>query len=254
MIVEARGLGKVFPMPAGPVTALSDASLRVDGGDYIAIQGPSGCGKSTLLHILGAMERPTSGSVRLGDRELRELGLEELAILRRRRIGFVFQEFNLFPTLTVAENIMLPLTLDGVLERAAKQRARTLVEQVGLTSRWLHYPAQISGGEMQRVAVARAVAAVLSASSIEPAFFLTSRLARAASDWAFDNSACRCLMSSSAAMMTAFDCSTAACADSTLASLAEICLSADVTPALASSCCASATRTDASSEATSSLA
>ena len=157
--VEVKSLCKVYEGPEGGVEALHDVTFSVPRGEFVAVRGPSGCGKSTLLHILGAMERPTSGSVRLGDRELHGLGLNDLAILRRRRIGFVFQEFNLFPTLTVVENVMLPLTLDGVAEGEAKERARSLLEQVGMTERALHYPAQISGGEMQRVAVARAVAA-----------------------------------------------------------------------------------------------
>jgi putative ABC transport system ATP-binding protein len=157
--VEVKDLCKVYEGPEGGVEALRDLTFSVVLGDFVAVRGPSGCGKSTLLHILGAMERPTSGSVRLGSQELQELGLDDLAILRRRRIGFVFQEFNLFPTLTVAENVTLPLTLDGLSEATARRRAQSLLEQVGLTTRALHYPAQISGGEMQRVAVARAVAA-----------------------------------------------------------------------------------------------
>ena len=157
--VEVKSLCKVYEGPEGGVEALHDVTFSVPRGEFVAVRGPSGCGKSTLLHILGAMERPTSGSVRLGDRELHGLGLNDLAILRRRRIGFVFQEFNLFPTLTVIENVMLPLTLDGVAEGEARERARSLLDQVGMTERALHYPAQISGGEMQRVAVARAVAA-----------------------------------------------------------------------------------------------
>jgi putative ABC transport system ATP-binding protein len=157
--LEVKSLRKVYEGPDGGVEALRAVTFSVSRGDFVAVRGPSGCGKSTLLHVLGAMERPTSGSVRLNGEELRELGLEELALLRRRRIGFVFQEFNLFPTFTVAENVMLPLTLDGVSDRTAKQRAVGLLDQVGLTSRAMHYPAQLSGGEMQRAAVARAVAA-----------------------------------------------------------------------------------------------
>jgi len=157
--VEIKSLRKVYEGPEGGVEALHDVTFSVSRGEFVAVRGPSGCGKSTLLHILGAMELPSSGSVRLGDQELHGLGMNDLAILRRRRVGFVFQEFNLFPTLTVIENVMLPLTLDGVAEGTARERARTLLDQVGMTERALHYPAQISGGEMQRVAVARAVAA-----------------------------------------------------------------------------------------------
>jgi putative ABC transport system ATP-binding protein len=157
--LEVQSLGKVYDGPDGGVEALRGVTFSVCRGDFVAVRGPSGCGKSTLLHVLGAMERPTSGSVCLNGRELQELGLEELALLRRRRIGFVFQEFNLFPTFTVAENVMLPLTLDGVSDGTAKQRAHNLLDQVGLTPRAMHYPAQLSGGEIQRAALARAVAA-----------------------------------------------------------------------------------------------
>ena len=157
--VEVKSLCKVYEGPEGGVEALHDVTFSVPRGEFVAVRGPSGCGKSTLLHILGAMECPTSGSVRLSGQELHGLGLNDLAILRRRRIGFVFQEFNLFPTLTVTENVMLPLTLDGVADGTAKKRAWALLDQVGMTERALHYPAQVSGGEMQRVAVARAVAA-----------------------------------------------------------------------------------------------
>lgn len=158
-LLEVCGLRKVYEGPDGGVEALRGVTFSISRGDFVAVRGPSGCGKSTLLHILGAMERPTQGSVRFDGQELRNLGLEGLARLRRRQIGFVFQEFNLFPTLTVLENTMLPLTLDGLAEHQARQRAAALLEQVGLADRSKHFPAQLSGGEMQRVAVARAVAA-----------------------------------------------------------------------------------------------
>lgn len=157
--LEVSGLRKVYEGPDGGVEALRAVTFSVSRGDFVAVRGPSGCGKSTLLHILGAMERPTEGSVCLDGQELRNLGLDALARLRRRQIGFVFQEFNLFPTLTVLENAMLPLTLDGAAEQQARRRAAAILEQIGLADRAKHFPAQLSGGEMQRVAVARAVAA-----------------------------------------------------------------------------------------------
>ena len=157
LVVE--NLRKVYEGPRGGHEALKDVSFSVSAGDFVAIRGPSGCGKSTLLHLVGAMDRPTRGSVRLRGRELSGLNLDELAVFRRRHVGFVFQSFNLLPTLTVAENVVLPLTLDGKPEAAARRRAALLLEQVGLADRTDYLPAQLSGGEMQRVAVARAVAA-----------------------------------------------------------------------------------------------
>ena len=133
-------------------------SFRVNAGEFVAVCGPSGCGKSTLLHIVGAMDRPTSGEVWLNGRCLGQLGLEDLARVRRRHIGFVFQLFNLLPTLTAEENVSLPLSLDGVHEREARDRAAAALTEVGLSGRSQHFPAQLSGGELQRVAIARALA------------------------------------------------------------------------------------------------
>lgn len=150
---------KVYPGSRGGVAALGGVSFSVDRGDWLAVRGPSGCGKSTLLHLVGAMDRPTQGSIHLRGQNLARLGLDDLAQVRRRQIGFVFQSFNLFPTLSVLENVMLPLVLDGRDRPAACRRADDLLSQVGLAERASHFPAQLSGGEMQRVAVARAVAA-----------------------------------------------------------------------------------------------
>jgi ABC-type lipoprotein export system ATPase subunit len=144
---------------ADGVPALNGVSFDLAAGQFVAVRGPSGCGKSTLLHLLGAMDQPTGGKVYLNDRDITGLKSEELARLRRRHLGFVFQAYNLFPTLTVSENVMLPLTLDGAPERSARQKAADLLEQVGLERRARHFPAQLSGGEMQRVAVARAIVA-----------------------------------------------------------------------------------------------
>ena len=123
----------------------------------MALQGSSGCGKSTLLHILGAMDRPTSGQVWLDERRLDNMSLEQLALVRRREIGFVFQAFNLLPTLTTLENVSLPLRLDGVPERQARDRAIECLDAVGLLPRAAHEPSQLSGGEQQRAAIARAL-------------------------------------------------------------------------------------------------
>jgi putative ABC transport system ATP-binding protein len=158
VIVEARGLGEVFPIAAGPVTALRDASLKVRAGDYIAIQGPSGCGKSTLLHILGCVETPTSGSLWFDDRDVALLGDFERSGIRLTKIGFVFQRFFLLPMLTAWENVELPQSEAGVSRSERRNRTAELLEYVGLEGRASHLPSQLSGGEMQRVAIARALA------------------------------------------------------------------------------------------------
>jgi putative ABC transport system ATP-binding protein len=140
-----------------PVEALRGVSLEVAGGDFIAVMGPSGCGKSTLLHLCGAMDRPTSGRLLIGNIEINKLSDDQLTRLRRERIGFVFQFFNLLPTLTVIENITLPILLSGGDVKDAESRGQELAAGVGLSHRLSHYPQQLSGGEMQRAAIARAV-------------------------------------------------------------------------------------------------
>jgi putative ABC transport system ATP-binding protein len=157
-IVEARGLTRVFPMHAGPVTAVRDVSLRVEPGDYLAIGGPSGCGKSTLLHLLGCVDAPSAGSVWFEGRDVGALGDSERGRIRLTRIGFVFQRFFLLPMLTAWENIELPQAEAGVAAGERRARTRSLLEYVELADRADHLPSQLSGGEMQRVAVARALA------------------------------------------------------------------------------------------------
>jgi putative ABC transport system ATP-binding protein len=157
-IVAARGLSRVFPMPAGPVTAVRDVSLSIGPRDYVAIRGPSGCGKSTLLHLLGCVDTPTAGSLRFEGREVASLGDAERSRIRLRRIGFVFQRFFLLPMLTAAENVELPLGEAGVPRAARRERTAELLAFVGLSHRASHRPSQLSGGEMQRVAIARALA------------------------------------------------------------------------------------------------
>lgn len=142
-----------------PVAALRGVSFEAAAGDFIALMGPSGCGKSTLLHLVGGMDFPSRGRVALDGVDLNELGEEALARVRRTSIGFVFQFFNLLPTLTVVENVTLPMLLDGASEIQSRKRAGELLDQVGLAARRNHFPAQLSGGELQRAAVARAVVA-----------------------------------------------------------------------------------------------
>ncbi len=137
--------------------AVSDVSFVAAPGEFVALMGPSGCGKSTLLHLCGAMDRPDSGRILLGETDLARLDDDRLTLVRRQRIGFVFQFFNLLPTLTLAENIALPLLLAGTGPADATRRARDLGERVGLSARLDGYPAQVSGGEMQRAAIARAI-------------------------------------------------------------------------------------------------
>jgi len=139
------------------VTAVDHVSLALEPGDFVALVGPSGCGKSTLLHLCGAMDRPTSGAVYLEGTRLDTLSDEQLTRIRRERVGFVFQFFDLLPTLTVAENVQLPLLLAGQPSARAAARAADLLARVGLDARRDHYPAQVSGGELQRAAVARAL-------------------------------------------------------------------------------------------------
>jgi putative ABC transport system ATP-binding protein len=157
-VVEARGVTRVFPMPAGPVTALRDVSLRVGPGEYVAISGPSGCGKSTLLHLIGCVDSPSSGAILFENQDVRSLPESRRARIRLTRIGFVFQRFFLLPMLTAAENIELPQAEAGVAVAARRSRTRELLEYVELADRATHLPSQLSGGEMQRVAIARALA------------------------------------------------------------------------------------------------
>jgi putative ABC transport system ATP-binding protein len=157
-IVEARGVSRIFPMAAGPVTALSDVSLQIASAEYIGIVGPSGCGKSTLLHVLGCVDVPTSGDVRIQGRDVASLSDSDRSRLRLREIGFVFQRFFLLPMLTAWENVELPQAEAGAGRAERRERTRELLEYVGLAARADHKPSELSGGEMQRIALARALA------------------------------------------------------------------------------------------------
>ena len=137
--------------------AVAGVSFSAARGEFIALMGPSGCGKSTLLHLCGAMDRPGSGRILLAETDLARLSDDQLTLVRRERIGFVFQFFNLLPTLTLVENIALPLLLAGAPVTTATLKARALGDRVGLSARLDAYPAQVSGGEMQRAAIARAI-------------------------------------------------------------------------------------------------
>ena len=153
----AHNLSKTYTGGETPVPALRSVSFSVPAGECIALVGPSGCGKSTLLHLCGAMDRATSGRLVFEGRDLAALDDEALTLVRRDRVGFVFQFFNLLPTLTLADNIMLPALLSGSSEREAAARTTALAERVGIAHRLGHYPQQVSGGELQRAAIARAL-------------------------------------------------------------------------------------------------
>jgi ABC-type lipoprotein export system ATPase subunit len=157
-VLSAQGLRKEYGKGAALVRAVDDVSLDVAQGESVAIVGPSGCGKSTLLYLLGGLERPTSGTLALEGRQLEEMPETGLARLRRHALGFVFQAFHLVDELTAVENIELPALLAGSSPRAARERARELLEQVELEDRAEHLPSALSGGQRQRVAIARALA------------------------------------------------------------------------------------------------
>lgn len=156
-IVEVRGVTKNYTLGEVEVQAVRGIDLVVRKGELLAIIGPSGSGKSTLLTMLGAIETPTTGSILLEGVDYATLGDDDRTLLRRRRIGFIFQAFNLLPTLTALENAALPLELDGVEEAEARQRAADHLAQVDLADRLGHLPSTMSGGQQQRVAVARAL-------------------------------------------------------------------------------------------------
>lgn len=156
-VLWTANLNKTFFL-GKTIYAVNDASIAVNRGEFAAVVGPSGCGKSTLLSLLGGLDRPISGDVVLEGQRYSELSENQLALLRRRKIGFVFQFFNLISHLTALENVMLPLRFAGGPARIARQRAERLLGLVGLAERKSHLPLQMSGGEQQRVAIARALA------------------------------------------------------------------------------------------------
>jgi putative ABC transport system ATP-binding protein len=164
-ILETHGLRKKFGEGETAVEAVRGIDLRVHPGEFLAIMGRSGSGKSTLLAMLGGVDVPTAGEVLIEGKNMAQMSDDERTLMRRRRIGFIFQSFNLLPILTAEENVALPLELDGVPPKEAYSRANAALEQVGMTARKGHLPSKMSGGEQQRVAIARALV-------IEPALLL----------------------------------------------------------------------------------
>jgi putative ABC transport system ATP-binding protein len=157
IILQAERMSKQYRLGETTVDALADVDLTVEQGEFVAVMGPSGSGKSTLLHLMGGLDAPSGGEVTLAGHRLSVLKDKEATILRRRQVGFVFQFFNLLPTLTAEENIALPLLIDGQRLREHQQRIDELLDLVGLSKRRHHKPDQLSGGEQQRVAIARAL-------------------------------------------------------------------------------------------------
>ncbi len=158
-IVQTENLTKTYGAGDAAITALAGVNVSVRAGEFVAVMGPSGCGKSTLLHLIGGLDRPTSGRVLINGSDLSTLDDMRLTELRRRHIGFVFQFYNLIPVLNAAENAALPLTLDGLKPAEAQARAAEWLKKIGLGDRLASRPDELSGGQQQRVAVARALAA-----------------------------------------------------------------------------------------------
>jgi lipoprotein-releasing system ATP-binding protein len=157
VVLRVEGLWKEYVTPAEPLVVLRGIDLEIGAGESLAVIGPSGSGKSTLLHILGTLDRPTRGTVRLGEVDPFELPADKLAAFRNQRIGFIFQDHHLLPQCSALENVVLPALAGGRAGREEMARAADLLARVGLTGRQSHLPAELSGGERQRVAVARAL-------------------------------------------------------------------------------------------------
>ena len=156
-VLEAKDLQKQYKLGQHIVHALTGVNFQVEKGEFVAIMGPSGSGKSTLLHLLGGLDSPTEGNITLAEQSLAKLSEYKATLVRRHNVGFVFQFFNLLPTLTAEENVLLPIIIDGKNPRKYKDRLTNMLDLVGLLDRRSHKPDQLSGGEQQRVAIARAL-------------------------------------------------------------------------------------------------
>ena len=156
-LIELRNVSKIYHLGGEEIRALDDVSLDIDGGEFISIIGPSGSGKSTLMHIVGCLDSPTTGTIKLDGTEIQNASARELARIRNQKIGFVFQFFNLLPKLSVLQNVELPMVYSGVSAAQRREQAMEALKLVGLENRSKHRPMQISGGQQQRVAIARAL-------------------------------------------------------------------------------------------------
>ncbi len=156
-IMEMQDVWKIYRMGEFDVPALQGINLKIEAREFIAITGPSGCGKSTMLNMIGCLDKPTRGKVLLDGRDVSEYKSNELARVRGKKIGFIFQTFNLYPTLTALENIQLPMRIHEIPDKDVEEISKKLLDTVGLTDRANHFPTQLSGGQQQRVAVARAL-------------------------------------------------------------------------------------------------
>ena len=157
-MIRCLDVGKVYQQGENEITALAGVSLDIERASFAVVMGPSGSGKSTLLHLIGGLDRPTSGELLVDHRLIGQMADDEVTLFRRKKVGVVFQFFNLLPTLTALENVALPLLLDGQSRRDAEERAALLLAKVGLEGRKTHLPEELSGGEIQRVAMARSLA------------------------------------------------------------------------------------------------
>lgn len=158
-IVETNQLSKSYGEGSIEVEALKDVAIKIEKGEFVAVMGASGSGKSTLLHLIGCLDYPSSGSISIGGQPISDLSDNDLTLLRRRKIGFIFQFFNLIPILTMEENVALPLLMDGEKKRKIQPRIDEMVSLVNMEERRSHFPDQLSGGEQQRTAIARAMIA-----------------------------------------------------------------------------------------------
>ncbi|HUI66683.1 MAG TPA: ABC transporter ATP-binding protein [Nitrospirota bacterium] len=158
-MIELKNVSRLYAHGTKKIQALHAITLNIKAGEFLAVMGPSGSGKSTLLNIIGGLDQPSSGEIFIDNRPLHGISDDELTLIRRRRVGFIFQFFNLLPILTAVENVSLPLLLEGIPFPKVKPKAESLLRKVGLGERTGHRPEQLSGGEMQRVAIARALIA-----------------------------------------------------------------------------------------------
>jgi putative ABC transport system ATP-binding protein len=157
MLIHTKDLTKLYRMGGSEVHALDGVSLDIDEGEFVAVMGPSGSGKSTFMNVIGCLDRPTSGEYLLGGESVSEMVTDQLAVVRNKRIGFVFQQFNLLARTPAVENVELPLVYAGMAKKARAEKAMAMLKKVGLGERADHHPGQLSGGQQQRVAIARAL-------------------------------------------------------------------------------------------------